>query len=197
MPEGAGVGAAAVVKVGGSLYDLPDLGQRLRAWLSRLTETFVVIVPGGGRMTDAIRSMDKIHGIGEEAAHWLALRALTLNAHWLRQLLPGSVVCGAVASPQAAGCVILDAFAFAQEDESRPGALPHCWEATSDALAARVAVVAGIPRLYLLKSVSIPAGIDWTEASRRGFVDAVLPEIIKRVQQLRVESVNFRQWQPG
>src|SRR5262245_19403362 len=81
-----------VVKVGGSLYDLPDLGPRLQRWLDALHTRSILIVPGGGALADAVRDLDQIHGLGEETAHWLALRALTLNAYFLAALLPGAVV---------------------------------------------------------------------------------------------------------
>src|SRR5262249_50947889 len=80
-----------VVKVGGSLYDLPGLGARLRAWLERLPSREVLLVPGGGPAADVVRDLDRLHRLGEEAAHWLALRALSVNARFLAALLPGAV----------------------------------------------------------------------------------------------------------
>src|SRR5262245_24111232 len=140
-----------VAKVGGSLYDLPDLAQRLQTWLRRWRDRSVVLVPGGGAAADVVRARDRIHHLGEEAAHWLALRALTLNAHWLAHLLPGSrVIAGAEGVPREPGSwVILDAFAFCQADETSAGRLPHSWDVTSDSLAVRVADVLGARRLVL------------------------------------------------
>ena len=40
-----------VVKVGGSLFDLPDLGPRLRAFLASLADEDRLLVPGGGSLT--------------------------------------------------------------------------------------------------------------------------------------------------
>ena len=77
----------AVVKVGGSLYDLPDLGPRLRAWLKQAPAADFLIVPGGGPTADVIRDLDRIHRLGEEKAHSLALAALRLNAWFLATLL--------------------------------------------------------------------------------------------------------------
>src|SRR5204862_6165233 len=75
-----------VVKVGGSLYDLPDLGPRLAAWLRTLVGP-VLLVPGGGAMADAVRHLDRYHGLGAEISHELALRSLTMNAWFLAALL--------------------------------------------------------------------------------------------------------------
>src|SRR5262249_50260144 len=57
-------------------------------------------------------------------------------------------------------------------DEEQAGHLPHCWEVTSDSLAARVAVVAQARQLVLLKSGSIPEAMSWVEAGRGGYGDA-------------------------
>jgi aspartokinase-like uncharacterized kinase len=185
-----------VVKVGGSLYDWTDLGPRLAEWLRPLVRQGVLLVPGGGPTADVIRRLDRDHELGEEAAHWLALRALALNAHFLTALLPGSAVARLEDVPRLAqqGILpILDAHAFAQDDEPRPGHLPHTWAVTSDSLAVRVADVAGAGRLLLLKSVTVPAGVDWSEAARCGFVDEYFPEALaRRATAFAVEAVNLR-----
>src|SRR5437763_775549 len=84
--------SAIVVKVGGSLFDLPDLGERLDLWLKTLPTPEVLLVPGGGAVADVIRQLDRSHRLGEERCHWLALRALTLNAHFLADVVPRAVV---------------------------------------------------------------------------------------------------------
>ena len=65
-----------VVKVGGSLFDHPRLGEGLRAYLNSLHPSEVLLVPGGGRLVDAVRELDRVHGLGEETSHWLAVRAM-------------------------------------------------------------------------------------------------------------------------
>jgi aspartokinase-like uncharacterized kinase len=188
----------AVVKVGGSLFDLPDLGPRLRAWLGPLDAGRVLLVPGGGASTDVIRTLDRLHALGEETSHWLAIRALTLNAHFLQALLPGAAVVGDPCRPRGHQAVcILDPFPFMQADEGRAGCLPHRWEVTSDAIAARAAVVAGARRLVLFKAVTVPAGMGWEEAGRRELVDPWLARTLRGAPAgLVVCAVNLRTW-PG
>jgi aspartokinase-like uncharacterized kinase len=169
-----------VAKVGGSLYDWPDLGPRLRAWLDALRPVEALLVPGGGPTADVIRALDCYHALGEEAAHWLALHALSLNGRFLQSLLPG--------------ITIVDAFDFARQDEGRPDALPHTWDVTSDSIAARVAEVTGARRLVLLKSADFPEGIDVHKASRRGLVDAYFTRAHGNVE---VYALNIRAWEPG
>src|SRR5579883_1104492 len=175
--------SVTVVKVGGSLYDLPDLGSRLRRWLVEQVDSRLVLVPGGGKTADVVRHLDRCHNLGEETAHWLALRSLTLNAHFLASLLPSACVTGNVERFQLHWnkneLPILDVHEFARADEQRSDHLPHRWAVTSDAFAARVAVVLQARDLVLLKSITIPSEIDWTEAGRTGFVDAMLAEVLR------------------
>ncbi|HYT89716.1 MAG TPA: hypothetical protein VEL76_13495 [Gemmataceae bacterium] len=190
----ADAGRLVVVKVGGSLFDLPDLGPRLRTWLATRGGD-ALLVPGGGATADVVRALDRTHGLGEEAAHWLALRALTLNAHFLQALLPEATIVGQPHErpTPASTPAILDAFRFACADEGRPGQLPHCWAVTSDALAARVAVVAKARQLVLLKSVALPEGMTWTEAGRCGFVDEWFARVLEQARiDLTVKWVNVR-----
>jgi aspartokinase-like uncharacterized kinase len=205
-----GAGELVVVKVGGSLFDLPDLGPRLRHWLDGLGAARVVLVPGGGAAADVVRDLDRRHGLGEKKAHWLALRAMTLNAWFLCDLLMGEDVQEhaaqasaparhllALRAPNAKQAVtLLDAEAFARSDDGRPGCLPHTWAATSDSVAARFAVVCGATELVLLKSAALPEGIDWPEAGWRGFVDGLFASVLAQAELgMRVRTVNFRTWQ--
>jgi aspartokinase-like uncharacterized kinase len=186
-----------IVKVGGSLYDLPDLGPRLRGWLAGLGTRHILLVPGGGAAADLVRKLDSVHGLGEEAAHWLALRSLSLTAHFLAGLVPGAAVVPHPGDCQAvwAECrpAVLDSHAFALADEGQPGSLPHAWSVTSDSLAARAAHVAEARCLILLKSITFPSG-HWHEAGRRGWVDASFAEAIGENVEVRI--VNLREWTP-
>ncbi len=174
-----------VVKVGGSLFDTPRLGERLRHFLASLAPDVLLVVPGGGPMADAVRGYAASQCLSDEEAHWLALRACDVNAYFLGGLLGLPVVAAPSHAPG-----VLAPYAFARADEGKPGALPHSWDATSDGIAARAAEVAG-GRLVLLKSVAIPHGLPWEEAARAGLVDPVLPVIVARAG-LDVRAVGFR-----
>jgi 5-(aminomethyl)-3-furanmethanol phosphate kinase len=184
-----------VAKVGGSLFDCPDLKRRVQEFCASLVDRQVVLFPGGGKTAEAIREFDRVHRLGEEKSHWLALRALTVNGHFLSDLLGVQLVEGLNAARSAfrrQPLVVLDPFRFARGDEDRPDHLPHVWSATSDSLAARVARIAGAERLVLLKSVTIPAGMSWTEAGANGLVDPLFSQAIAAAEFL-VEAVNLRQ----
>jgi aspartokinase-like uncharacterized kinase len=184
-----------VAKVGGSLYDLPDLSPRLRAWLAGVQGARVLLVPGGGPTVDAIRRLDAVHTLGEEASHWLALQALSVNAHFLASLLPDVPV---VETPHTSpfSVAVLSPWPFLRDDEGRAGCLPHHWDVTSDSVAARAAVLLGATELVLLKSVTIPLPPDgdWRDASCRGWIDGYFPQVVCQRPELRVRAVNLREW---
>ncbi len=186
-----------VVKVGGSLFDLPDLGLRLQGWMRRMGSCQFILVPGGGATVDAVRAWDRRHGLGDDRCHWLALRALSLNAYFLAALLPEAQVIQRLDDRHAVHALgqvpIVDMHEFARDDDGTEGYLPHSWDVTSDSLAARLALRAGADQLILLKSVSVPADMDWLDASRRGYVDAYFPEMVRRLPPgLRIRALNFR-----
>lgn len=176
------------IKLGGSLYDLPDLRQRLHHLVERLSPHPLLFIPGGGVTADAIRTLDRCHRLGQESAHWLALQTLTVNAHFLHALLPGFRIVADVPTPEPHA--IIDALAFAQGDESDPGRFPHTWDVTSDSLAVRIAYKAQAARLFVLKSTACPADVH--EAARQGVVDPFFPEAIRQCPGLEVCLENFR-----
>ncbi len=186
----------AVVKVGGSLFDWPELKPRLQQYLATLAGSNVILIPGGGKTADAIGDWDRLHRLGEERSHWLALHALSLNAQFLAQLLTATQVVEGLNAARSAwrrgGVTILDLFRFARGDESRPDHLPHSWAVTSDSLAARVAIVAEAGKLVLLKSAALPAG-DWPAAAAAGYVDMHFPMAVANAA-FAVEAVNLREW---
>ena len=161
-----------VVKVGGSLYDHPGLAAGLRAYLPTLVPP-VVLVPGGGPFADAARTLDAVHRLGDEAAHWLALRTLSAAALFLRALVG-----------DLPGVYVLDGYDFAAAND----VLPHTWAVTTDSLAAYTARRSGA-KLVLLKSVDILPGTDWRDAAEYGWVDEYFPTAAAGVA---VEAINFR-----
>ena len=64
-----------VVKVGGSLFEMPQVSERLQAWIDAQRPATNVLIAGGGPLADSIRQLDGMHAIGEVPAHWLCVRA--------------------------------------------------------------------------------------------------------------------------
>jgi aspartokinase-like uncharacterized kinase len=149
----------------------------------------VFLFPGGGSAANAVRELDCRHGLGETASHWLALRALTVNAYFLYELLPELPV---VSWPQVGDGGILEPYALASSDEVNSEHLPHCWEVTSDSLAVRAAVILGAGHLLLLKSVTVAPAMTWEAAERSEIVDAFFSRALKQAPKLNVRVVNLR-----
>jgi aspartokinase-like uncharacterized kinase len=183
-----------VVKVGGSLFDLPDLGPRLCGWLDRHAPREVLLVPGGGPAASAIRTLDRTHALGEETSHWLALRALAINAALLAALVPASCVIDGLDLAELVWeqnrVPVLDAFAFCEADEENDGHLPHSWAVTSDSVAARAAVVMNAAELVLFKSAPPPPG-DAAAWAASGYVDEWLPRVLAETDA-RLRAVDLR-----
>lgn len=162
-----------VVKLGGSLYDHPALRVGLNRWLDSISSP-ILLVPGGGAFADGVRAFDRLHDIGEEAAHWAAIRSMAIAAELLKSIIQRDEVQNT------------DVFKFCREDDR----LPHNWEVTSDSISLRIATVKGAEKLILLKSQDRPAG-SWETLAELGYVDRYFP-ILAQSTDLLIEAVNFR-----
>ena len=112
---------AVVVKLGGSLLDLPDLMDRLKALTEQLMPAPLLLIPGGGVAADLVRSLDQRFGLTPAQAHWTAIAAMSLNAKLLERLnAEFRVVTDRVAAEavwSAGRIAVLDAYAFLQSEE--------------------------------------------------------------------------------
>ena len=77
-----------VVKVGGSLFDLPDLPERLRKWLAVQETAQNVLIAGGGRFVDTLRQLNDSRPMNDETSHWLAIDLMDVAAHVLAAWMP-------------------------------------------------------------------------------------------------------------
>ncbi len=195
---------SVVAKVGGSLYDWTELGTALRDWLRSLTEPRVLLFPGGGAAAECVRALDRTHRLGEEAAHWLAVRSLTLAAEFLGAVLTGQAVVVRTLTDverafQSAKVPVLDPFPFLQQDETTPGRLPHSWSVTSDSLSLRVAAIVRADRLILLKSAGCTRVVSSPMLLDSDLVDPYFAEAWRSGRSATdrpadVEIVNLRAW---
>lgn len=190
-----------VVKLGGSLLDLPDLTSRFRRWLERQPAAPTVLLAGGGKMADALRAADRLHGLGETVSHWLCIRAMTIHAELLSALLPESVLCRSLAqwlSAPPPALTILDPWIFLREEESCLAglSLPESWQVTSDSIAGRFAQAVGAGELALLKSAAPAPGWTLADAAAAGYVDSFLPRLAGALPPVRcvdLRSMEFSQ----
>ena len=137
-----------------------------------------------------------MHGLGEDASHWLAVQSLSQAAHFLKELLGNTT--GVVTSlPQ---CQVLwrkgkigvvDPEAFARDDAQTTKALPKTWEVTSDSLALQLARRWHATRLILLKSIgTLP---DWSAKLGNTIVDPWFERLLaENAGQVAVSIVKLR-----
>ena len=143
----------AVLKVGGSLSQGAGLAALCQE-IGRLGARHrLLVVPGGGEFADLVRDQYRRYDLGETTAHRMALMAMGQYGCLLGDLIPGSALSTDILSArEVAGGgrvpILLPASLLIQADP-----LPHCWQVTSDAIAAWVAGLARAPRLILLKDV--------------------------------------------
>lgn len=180
-----------VVKLGGSLLDLADWPQRLAAWLAAEPVLPTVLVVGGGELAEAIRRCDRRFGLDDEAAHWLCVRAMSLQAEMaaeaLRRRIEGVKLVrrlGDLGELSERCVAVFDVEPFLRGEESALAGspLPHGWHVTSDSIAARVAECLAAAELVLLKSAPPPA--DPTD-SATGYVDGHFAAASRNLRRVR------------
>lgn len=177
-----------VIKLGGSLLSLPDLAARFKRVVSRRTDGPFALVVGGGAAADLVREWDRLHRLGDEAAHQLALCAMRLNSELVAglfpELRPVTNLRELSAETNCGRPVLVDAAAWltAAEAAGRP-AVPRNWDATSDSIAAWLASELSAAELVLLKSVPRPDG-DVAQAAADGLVDAWFPSAAAGVPRI-------------
>ena len=186
-----------VLKIGGSLLDWPELPARLSAYLARRADPRPTLIVGGGPVADLVRALDRLHDLGPESAHALALQALDFTARALESLLDDTVVVersADLAAAWAAGRIPILAARTLLDELDKLGPLPRTWDVTTDAIAARLADRLGAPELVLLKSASLPPGADRSEAARLGLVDPAFEVAARALRS--ITYVNLREPEP-
>ena len=145
-------GPLAVIKIGGGLSRVPGALDRVCSDVVKLSrEHSLVVVPGGGPFSDAVRAFDSQAGLSADAAHWMAILGMDQYAHALVDRIAGAVLVeepGEVAEVVSAGQVAVLAPARWMRSAD---VFPHSWIVTSDSIAAFVAGALGAERLALIK----------------------------------------------
>ncbi|MEE8401406.1 MAG: hypothetical protein V3R86_04575 [Candidatus Hydrothermarchaeaceae archaeon] len=129
-----------VVKVGGSLLE------NARKVMGALIAYDVLIVPGGGAFADTVRSIQGKTGLGEKAAHKMAILAMDQYGLFLSDCsgLPAYSSIRDVKTP----AVILPSVLLNSTDPFAPS-----WDVTSDTIACHIAKILGAERFIILKGV--------------------------------------------
>ena len=177
--------SVTVLKLGGSLLDLADLPDRLRAVFAKLDGDQPLLICGGGDAANVVRRWHDAHGLDEEQSHLLAMESIRLNQRLLLTLMPELELVSNRAAAESAwtrGRVpLLDLMSFVSIEEAAHDTgvkpLPHTWNVTSDSLSAWVTIRWPASRLVLLKSVELPPIESLSQATEAGLVDDFFPAL--------------------
>jgi aspartokinase-like uncharacterized kinase len=188
----------AVFKIGGSLFDLPELPELVEQVLGQRPGTAPLLVAGGGPAADAVRDWDRVHHLGETAAHELALEAMDLSASLLARFFPEARLVRSEPQARMAASdgvlAILCAGCFIKAAEAQGHApLARSWRVTSDSIAAWTAGVLAA-ELVLVKSVGVPLEMTLAAAARAGLVDESFPAVAANLPA--IGWVNARAGEP-
>ncbi|MEM7479301.1 MAG: hypothetical protein AAF483_30320 [Planctomycetota bacterium] len=192
-----------VVKVGGSLLDLPDLASRIDQWLESQPPLDNYFIVGGGEMVEAVRVLDRIHSLDEEFAHWFCVDLLNGSSKIMHQICPkmdlikseeflGSIFERRGTVPDAKGTktFLVQPSAFYRNRNSQNCGLPSSWATTTDSIAALLCNRLNAQELVLLKSQKPPeTQAELENLAASGYVDASFP---LAAMDLNVRFVNLR-----
>ena len=185
-----------VVKVGGSLFELPNVSERLDIWLRKQSDAHHVLITGGGKLVDQVRQWHSINPWDEEQAHWLCIELMSVTARLLQLRIPQTPIINDVEQLRRRftepGCSIFDSFSWLRHGEPTASGqpLPASWDVTSDSIAARLATVLRANELVLLKSTSPSDQANLHQLAEAGFLDAAFPVFAADIPAIRF--VNLR-----
>jgi uridylate kinase len=151
-----------------------------------------LLVPGGGRHADAVRSAQREQGFDDDAAHVLALAAMDLCAAELAALLGGTarVITRLADAPATVATGFTPVWA-PHTELAGDHTLPRNWGLTSDSIAAVAARRLGLDGVCLLKSCTVPEGASPQQLAAAGVVDAEWP---RQIEGLRARVVAPTGW---
>jgi aspartokinase-like uncharacterized kinase len=175
--------APVVVKLGGSLFGSPQLPLLLGS-LGRVAADGlpVVIVPGGGPFSGAVRAAQEECGFDDAAAHDMALLAMAQYGR----------ILGALAATQTDLCWGVNDVASALlgkrrraivwlPDPSRDALeVERSWRIGADALALWLAGRVAASRVVLVKSCAPPAEQSLSALAAAGVIDTAYPDMAAR-----------------
>lgn len=184
-----------VVKVGGSLLQIPDLSVRLNKWL-RNGSFQTILVPGGGGAADWIRKLDHVYRFSEVTSHWLAIRAMSLNAHVLSEVMGGVSVIECVKDVlfqdgSQIAWILDPQKMLCEKSKSSDRELPCTWDVTGDSIAAWVTHQVSASTLFLLKAAPLGDINCVRQAVARGLLDSYFQTASRGIP--RIIYVNFQE----
>jgi len=144
----------AVIKVGGSLAEEPKKLKALCQSLGILArKRALIVVPGGGRLADVVRTLDRRFMLSSEVAHRMAILAMDQFGLLLSCIMPYSCVFHRLKNAKKLlenrnSPIFLPSKLMFEENP-----LENSWDVTSDSIAAHVASRVSAKKLVLVTDV--------------------------------------------
>jgi aspartokinase-like uncharacterized kinase len=167
----------AVVKIGGSTADQPEMG----VWVAALARSRlpIIIVPGGGPFADQVRAAQPNMGFSDRAAHAMAILAMDQFGYVILDRHEKMAPARSLADFERAiesGMVpvwLPSTMAIPASD------IEASWDVTSDSLAAWLVGKLGAEGLLLIKQTSAFSDRDDIDSlAAKGIVDAAFAEML-------------------
>jgi len=139
-----------IVKVGGSLYDTPELSHWLSTLATYSSQQAVVIVPGGGPFADQVRQAQTLHQIDDDTAHHMAIIAMKQFGLLLLSMMPTCQIISGKELPSAPLSIYLPDDKILSEQS-----LLKSWDISSDSISLWLANTLHADQLLLIKRATI------------------------------------------
>lgn len=184
-----------IIKVGGSLFTMPELKNRLTDWARSVAvdRCVDVWIAGGGNFVEEVRNWQALHGLDEVTAHRISIRLLSQTAEIFQSmfldwpLLADAQLLRSV-DPIATPNVVIDCRQWALNNP----ALKPSWGTTSDSISLQLATGIKASHLFLLKSSSPRSG-QIVDAIEDGLIDPNFAVFCGEKPQLKVSITNLRE----
>ncbi|MCX8150279.1 MAG: delta 1-pyrroline-5-carboxylate synthetase [Candidatus Bathyarchaeota archaeon] len=144
----------AVIKVGGSLAEMPDALKALCTAIAKLATKYkILIVPGGGKFADVVREYDRCFKLPPRIAHRLAIMGMDQYGIILSELIPDACLTEKLENvnlffKRRKIPVFLPTKLMSQEET-----LETSWDVTSDSIAAFIAEKIRAKKVVLVTDV--------------------------------------------
>ncbi|MFB0560954.1 MAG: hypothetical protein ACETWM_07055 [Candidatus Lokiarchaeia archaeon] len=142
-----------ILKIGGSLSKNKSTLKKLFNELAKLSKIHkLLVIPGGGHFADKVRRIYHKFNISEDVAHWSAIFAMDQMGFFFSDFHPNIRIVDEIEKAKQTGHgmipVLIPAKMMLDNDP-----LPHCWDITSDSIAAYIAHITGTKKVLILTDV--------------------------------------------
>jgi 5-(aminomethyl)-3-furanmethanol phosphate kinase len=145
----------AVIKVGGSLAENPEVLRALCVELCHIAKEYVfVVVPGGGGFADVVRKFDKKYTLPSVVSHRMAILAMDQYGYLLSHLIPESCCFNGFKEVKSIREVKKVPVFLPSKLMFHDDSLEASWDVTSDSISACIAHRLDAKRVILITDVN-------------------------------------------